>query len=1589
MAAQGSDVSQIPLELKDFSGGLNNRDPRSGIPVNQLSELENYLTDEGAALLKRGGQNLLQYAPIQPEAFVNDANTLGLWHLDETAGPYADSATTPHDFIQDGQVTAVAGVFSNAQKPAKAIIASGNWVTNGSLIGVNAGASLLDGLPAICMESWCYIDPTFSAEPITATIAGTPRTLSDSGSILVGSAESAAIGFNPGTLVNGITCHRDWDAVNNRHSSDCYFKFALNTNGIAGTRTVLTGNPVPFSRKLEVRGEYDSATGYMDLYVNGRLHVRATPNGGGTVDNTNGTYIVSGGQGLYAYTPTSVLRQTFNGWIDEIRISNVTRSASGFPFRKPIGKSMVLTKADGTNQLVQATDRGLFYTIGDLDWTLITDTDPADGALLSPTAKWDGVLINDRLYMTNGVNTPLTWDGLRLVPTFEGVTPMVLSLTGSGSGNTNGAHKYVYTYKYGDLDETGFSPVAEITVTGNQDVNMGAIPTRHDNCTSIRIYKTKAGGDTYFLDREVANDPNEDFIDLSGPYVSGGSPDTDSGGDGVADGSTATNLNDDADYGEVDAIVQATVGPKAKYYLGELNRLFAAGMVDAPYTMRPSALGNPDVMRPDIAIQVPTDRGFIVAIYSYYGEIHVSLNGLATNVLHGTDESNWSLTTNLSPNVGARDHWAVEHRYPVGDAGPYIVVIAGPDGLYQYTGQKIEKISDHINPTFDGFSYKNAQRNAWLTTTEAEYESAASNGGSATVNVQQPAYETDGLRETPNEVKVVNQLDYIALWTQTGAPVVGNIIATAKADGEGAFYFGTDSSNELYYTPDNLVTISTIGTTPLGAAERIIQIVRRGTDDFWFCLTDSAGTDYSIGSTVVCKSSGGGKVYAWDNVAGAWTSGADTLFYDLDVQNRMNGNINGSNGKSIGNPGVFVAAANSSSLNIFSNHAQTLRLEMQNFTQGSLFSAQHILQVNANLAGTPTSTLFQNAAGSGQTLTNYGVAAGFYDYASKLISAQSPSTFTTTLLRVDYTRREYPRWRGGTFAPQAFWDSANNRLCFLASGTEDAFGNRPTSIRTIDSGLTLTTYTIAGKQVSALVAVGTDLWMWTTQLNTDGGLNSYTWKGRAERSTLAAPGTIAFTAALTLNLTALRLGYNADNTALMLGLFKSFEAGQVSQDFYTYTASMRTVSVAAGVVATLLALTANADSGPVPIEFAKQTTTPYKWFVAVDRLTTVTMYDVAATMAGPSDVGTLLNDPYQGVDASAPVSGIRSNLLFVAQSGIAGGYKWADRLYWMADNGNSGDQRMLQRGVPGSWEVRGELVSRANDLGIFTSFGNLTTDFSGNVQYFFRSAANQGALAATDLAEAPNQPIAGFSAPGAWAQWRTVLIWVYTVATPTVSPVVKFVLVEYFQGDNDIPRPVAVHWAGRTYFAFATNGAEENDTVVVYDKKNAFTVYKNWRIKGFTRFRGQLTAIQDYELVQLEVGNTDLGAVIKGHARTGVLAGDPILSIQDMEANLVGTQNQYFPDTEGALEIVPMGGEDELDTTWILPIPTSDSKEINRVHGIPPDGFDWAWGQAFSLVIRTSERTTTYVAVPDQQEVLQKLDLKLVAAKMGRNFEGK
>lgn len=1552
-------MKTVPLILNDATGGLNDAIHPAGIAQNQCSVLENYYTDEkGVYLRKRLGKELIQYAPIDPQPFTSDADTKGLWHLNETSDPYFDSGPNAKNLVSlQGSVVATASLFSNGQTFLRPQLLSDGTIENtqtGS-VAYNGTINYLDGLSSICFEAWIKLDSSMTGKPTTAGLQSSPATIvsfSDSGACLIGTCVQGIMS-TPGQICNGLSVHRDWDAVNNTHAGNPYFKLKIRTAGIPGTITTIRSNEVSFDRWYHVKGQYDSATGIMELFVNGDSQALATPVGGGALADSS-RYIVAGGSQDELVASGSVfgtarLFSSVQGILDECRISSVTRST--FPFKEPRGMGFELAKADGTREAIVPAADGLWYTVGDGGWTNI-----ASG--FSSTAYWDAAFYRDRLYLCDGVDPNKAWDGLTLKDWGNPTVPPV-AILGPGTGVDAGARRLAYTYVYGDI-ETGLSPYASVANPGGNQIDLTGIPPRHSNATSVRAYATKAGQESpYYLYREIAHDPNND-MEISGTYTAG-SPagyTTDTGAFGPADSALGGT-----GYPEIEASVATAITPLPQFLLAEHDRIFACGISDRPYDLLWTELGTPDAWRVVNFAPARANKGPLTALASFYGEIQCSKSGNATLVLRGDNPASWSVLETIHQDVGCIDHWGYVRRY-LEDTDRYVLAFPGRDGFYEYAGQSIRKVSKDIQGTVDRLVQNNSTRLDWTVTTQAEWQQQPYNGGSASLNILANKYDRDGLREVPGQSRFTNQLDYIGLWQDDDVLVPGKTISIIKGVAEGEFFFSDDASNDLWHTTDNFQTKASLAMVG-GGTERIIEIVQRGTDDFWFLFTDTENSDG--------LSSDGGFVYAWDNTAGALISIYGTkLYYDLDVPFLISGDGNNGTprGRSIGAIGSVLSPQAPN--NVFINHQQTVGIQVSataNKSTGWTFYTRASISSNSGIA-----------AGGGSGIGSYGSAiflpASFYAVFANFIGLDVGDL---SALSVTYTRREFPFWRGGTFRPQAYWDVTNGRLAFLASTAENASGNRSTYFCTLtQAGVLVNQYT--AQNVSAWATDGTNVWMQTLIPPTSTGF-----EGAMRQSTLASPGTIvATTGAPNYTYTlALRLSYNSQNATAAIGTFKYFGTG--TQEYWTYQSRVQKVSISGAMAPTLrLSLTASGDSGPVAQEIAVQTTTPYAWFIALNKTDDNPVYKV--------DAGALTAEVFEGSLYDSDTVGLTSNFLFVPASASVGGNIWNDRLYWAVArdtdaSGNVDNAKLVQHGVPGTWTVLGTFESEAHNFGTFDAFDTFAANFSngGNIDgvlYEFRNAATLGDLAtATYQQMSANQKIVGFSPVGGFGQWRITYTWNYSIASPTTSPYTAFVSVGYFLGASNLPRIVGIHYKSRTYWACAEDGATKNNVVLVYQKNNTWTKIYGWEIKSMFMFRDQLVGLEAYQFVRLESGATDLGALIVGKARTGYLMGYIDKMISAVQANVLSFVNNLFSNRPGWLKIIPYQAAEALtDGEWVVELPDSEVVEPRRILGEPTEDFSYSWARAFAVQVQTSEDTegdwVPYLGQPEEiQEVALKLDV--------------
>jgi hypothetical protein len=125
---------------------------------------------------------------------------------------------------------------------------------------------------------------------------------------------------------------------------------------------------------------------------------------------------------------------------------------------------------------------------------------------LSITAKCDFTVLNDRLFITNGVNYPLLYDGDFV---WEMGAPRAEPLL--TAGNLNGNYIYSMTIVIGGI-ESRFGTVSNTVLPGNKQVKL-EIPLGPTDVTERKVYRTNANGSSLFLLTTIADNTTLFYTD--------------------------------------------------------------------------------------------------------------------------------------------------------------------------------------------------------------------------------------------------------------------------------------------------------------------------------------------------------------------------------------------------------------------------------------------------------------------------------------------------------------------------------------------------------------------------------------------------------------------------------------------------------------------------------------------------------------------------------------------------------------------------------------------------------------------------------------------------------------------------------------------------------------------------------------------------------------------------------------------------------------------------------------------------------------------------------------------------------------------
>ena len=300
--------------------------------------------------------------------------------------------------------------------------------------------------------------------------------------------------------------------------------------------------------------------------------------------------------------------------------------------------------------------------------------------------RWDCETWHDILICTDGSNAMVKYDGSSASATYIGTA--LATDKGSGAG-PNGTYNYkvtCYTASY----ETALNTASNDVTVSNKDITLTMIPICPDSylgesITGRKIYRSDAGGGgTYNLV------PNTGTI---------------------ADNTTVT-IDDTEDDAAVDAeaaypSTYNDTPPKGRFGVIHKNRLWVANNSTAPSRIYYSEDGLHDFFLSDSYFNIrPNDGDEITFVENLLGLLTVSKNNTIQKIdTRGDDpDADWAITDPFSF-IGCQAPYSAVNA----DTG---IMYLGNNGIYNFTGQYSELISDAITPTIRDIQQSNFP-NVW------------------------------------------------------------------------------------------------------------------------------------------------------------------------------------------------------------------------------------------------------------------------------------------------------------------------------------------------------------------------------------------------------------------------------------------------------------------------------------------------------------------------------------------------------------------------------------------------------------------------------------------------------------------------------------------------------------------------------------------------------------------------------------------------------------------------------------------------------------------------------------------------------------
>ncbi|MEM4217065.1 MAG: hypothetical protein QXZ09_03495 [Candidatus Methanomethylicaceae archaeon] len=284
----------------------------------------------------------------------------------------------------------------------------------------------------------------------------------------------------------------------------------------------------------------------------------------------------------------------------------------------------------------------------------------------------------DLLFIANGVNRPVKWDGTNV--TLMGLDAPTTAPTASagGSGNLNGTYSWKVTFVSATMESNG-SPVSNQLTVSNQSVNLSNIPISPDpQVAKRRIYRTLAGGTVFKFVGEINDNTTTTFTD------------------NIPDSGLGPDIPFDKDP-----------PPRGRIMEVFKNRLWMAGVPGYPRRLFFSEYFEPEAWPPSYYVDMQIPQGDEITGLKVLGEVLVVYSRNVPLIVIGESPFDFVVKRTFA-NFGAESNRSivqVENTH----------IFLSRFGVYAFDGAVTRLLSDDILPTFRNTTDPSTLKNAAAT----------------------------------------------------------------------------------------------------------------------------------------------------------------------------------------------------------------------------------------------------------------------------------------------------------------------------------------------------------------------------------------------------------------------------------------------------------------------------------------------------------------------------------------------------------------------------------------------------------------------------------------------------------------------------------------------------------------------------------------------------------------------------------------------------------------------------------------------------------------------------------------------------------